>query len=180
MLCFVGMRSSAFVAAAVVLVASLASCTAPSDANAIKGGVPRYTVTLPDSPGLTDGDGGVIVEGSSISFTDLYTEYLGPGGRGSCTGNSTCHSSDGEAGAQASGFVCNADKAKCRATLLSSSLGMVIPGSPDSSYLVSIIRHKKASGGIEGRMPKTPFTYTFTNTGMTRIRGWIAAGAKDD
>jgi len=146
------------------------------DSSAILGGAKRFEAVVPVAPMDPD----AAPEGTSLLFTDLYTEYFSPSGRGSCAGNDTCHGAADEPGVLASDFICGTDKAQCRATLLSSPLGMVVPGNADGSYLVSIIRHTTASGGVAGRMPKAPFTYSFSETGMNRIRGWIAAGAKDD
>lgn len=152
------------------------ACNAKTGSDQILGGAKRFEAVTPVAP--VDPD--AAAEGTSLTFTDLYTEYFSANGVGTCAGNGTCHASASEPGAAASGFICGNDKAECRATLLSSPLGMVVPGNADGSYLVSIIRHTNASGSVEGRMPKTPYTYSFTTNGMNRIRGWIAAGANDD
>jgi mono/diheme cytochrome c family protein len=55
-------------------------------------------------------------------------------------------------------------------------LALVVPGNPDASYLLA-----KLTGGniCGGRMPSGSFS-PLTGAQIDTIRGWIAAGARND
>lgn len=119
--------------------------------------------------------------GTDITFTSLYNDYFANTQRASCAGNGACHGAEGESGSSSSSFVCPLnDKATCYRTMTGAS-GLVPAGGggdPKQTFLFSILRKDTASGG--NRMPKSPFTFSFSDADMQRITGWIAAGAKDD
>lgn len=117
--------------------------------------------------------------GSGATFTDLYRDLLGPSGAATCTKAGSCHGGASESGTRASGYICGADKAECRSTLLSS--GLLVPGEKDftKSKLYAVLR-KDAGGSVRGNMPKSPTDYVFTAAELDRIGQWVATGAPDD
>jgi len=158
------------------LFAALLACNAKLDDTAIQGGERRFTPTVPTAPEEDAGE-----EGTSALFSDLFRDYFGPTGRASCAGNGACHGTAAEAGSASSGFVCGSNASECRTSMLAMPLVLVAPGNVDTSYLVQVIRRRNAAGVVEGFMPKSPpFSYTFTERGMARIRAWIAEGAQDN
>jgi len=155
--------------ACAALLFAASACDAPTSGDAIVGGDKRFESAVPETPDDPD-------EGTSTLFADLYSDYFGPTGAASCAGNGACHGAATEPGALSSGYVCGADRAACRSSLL----GLVTPADPDGSFLLSIVRRRTEAGDIRGRMPGAPFMYAFSPRGIERLRGWIAAGANDD
>jgi hypothetical protein len=155
----------------------LVACSAGTgDAN-IKGGQTTFDPGPQPTP-LPTADAGSGAGGNK--FTDLYNDFFGPKGAGSCAGDGGCHGTKSEPGVAASGFVCGADKAECYATLTGDS-GLALSSNkdnPDNSGLVLILRRNTPTG-VQGRMPKRP-QYTFPDVGMERIRAWIRAGVPND
>lgn len=129
--------------------------------------------SLPVAP--VEVDAGATSEGTGVTFTDLYRDFFGPTGKATCAGDGSCHGGEAEPGALASGFICNADKARCQATMAQELVGTSGLANPKASFLYAILR--KSSGG---RMPKRPESYVFSDASLERIQTWIANGAKND
>ena len=145
----------------------------------IKGGEAKYDASAPVDDTVSEGG---VDSGSGITWTDLYRDFFGnaPQGAG-CNGDGKCHGDASLAGAQGSGgFVCG-DKNTCFAGL-TGSVGLVQSSDkamPQSSYLVSTLRHK--TNGVQvGSMPKRPAGFVFTEADIARIGDWIAAGAQNN
>jgi hypothetical protein len=139
----------------------------------VSGGEARVDAAAPPSGPRDSGGGG------GATFTDIYNDLLGPQGAATCTKGGDCHGGASESGAQASGYICKADKAQCRSTLLSS--GLLAQGEKDftKSGLYGVLR-KDVAGARTGTMPKVPGDFVFTAAELDRIGKWVAAGTPDD
>ena len=151
-----------------------------------KGGEARFdasppVVDQPSPPNDSGADGGACDSDSekTATWTALYGCFFGPGSGafGGCAGNGQCHGAVGQAGEQASAFVC-ADKAGCLSSMKGNS-GLAIAGTPgDQTVLFGVIRKRSPATGF---MPKSTFSqYTFSENSVQRLVTWINAGAKDD
>ena len=125
--------------------------------------------------------------GTGTKFTDLYTDFFGPGAQSKCAGTGACHGAATQAGAQASGgYVCPDDattKEQCRMTMI--QFIIVDPtsrastcGKPFSqSYMYSVLRKSTPSG--ENNMPLSP-AFVFDDAALARIDTWVEAGCPDN
>jgi hypothetical protein len=141
-----------------------------------KGGDRLFDAAAP--PAFVGPDSGVVAGPLSTNtghtFTNLYDDYFGPPGKGSCSGDGTCHGGPDQTGAKASAFFCP-DKATCFKTLTGDSGLVAAATEPTQTGLYTIIR--KVDGGT---MPKRPATIVFQASDLKRITDWIAAGAPND
>lgn len=172
----------------VLLVTGAAALAACADASGeVRGGDPRFDAAPPGPAPEEDAaaDAGPFPEdlldaGTGATWTDLYRDLFGPTGGASCAGDGLCHGSADQAGAVASGFVCDS-QAGCRASMLGNS-GLVKSAdftAPQQSFLATIVRRRRSDGSLLGSMPKRP-AYVFSRASMERIQTWIQNGAPDD
>jgi len=163
-------------ALAAISISLFAACSAGNgDAN-IKGGEPTFDPGPTPTPIPSDAGSGA----GGNKFTDLYNDFFGPKGAGSCAGDGGCHGTKADPGFASSAFVCGADKAECYESLTGNS-GLATASNkdtPDTSGLILVLRRNTPTG-VQGRMPKRP-QYTFPDAGMERIRAWIRAGVPND
>ncbi len=138
----------------------------------VSGGEARVDAAAPPSEPRDSGAGGA-------TFTEIYKDLLGPQGAATCTKGGDCHGGASESGTQATGYICKADKAQCRSTLLSS--GLLVQGERDftKSALYGALR-KNVGGAASGSMPKVPGNFVFSAAELDRIGRWVAAGTPDD
>lgn len=162
-----------------MLVLGVAACA--SAGGTVKGGEPAFDAAAPEVTAAT----GCIIgadAGSGTTWTDLYRDFFGPNGAGSCVGNGTCHGDPSKPGSSASKFVCE-DKDACRASMVSEESGLVIlprdAADPHNSGLVQELRRKNADGTVSGLMPKRP-NCAFDTDAIARIETWIKNNAPND
>jgi hypothetical protein len=170
-----------------VVAACVASVACTDAGGHVTGGDLKFDASTSTVDAGPDPDIGL---GTGTTFTDLYNDYFGPMGRAKCSGNGACHGSSSQPGAVASGgYICpdtggdagtnGTIKAQCRASMISS--GIITPGMPfDQSYMHNVIRKATKTAGDENNMPRTPFTYTFSDTSVARINAWVMGGAPDN
>lgn len=108
------------------------------------------------------------VTGPAPTFTQIYTQWIGPGTPGHCSGTAGCHTST------RGGFKCGSSKADCFTGLVGA--GLVTPSNGAQSPI-----------GIPGQSPLAwlgggmPLDNDAPNpAGAAAIRAWVAAGAKND
>ncbi len=123
-------------------------------------------------------------QGTGVTFSDLYRDFLGPTGKASCAGSDgLCHGGPEKAGALgSSGFVCGADKDACYAAMTGKASLVTSQDAtePTKSTLYLVVRHRRPDGSLVGNMPKRPVTYVFSTASMERIATWIKNGANND
>jgi hypothetical protein len=69
-------------------------------------------------------------------------------------------------------------KEVCRTTMMKTILTC---GQPfDNSYMKSVIRKQTHKPDDENNMPRTPYTYTFSDKGVARIAAWVESGCPDN
>lgn len=153
-----------------------------------EGGAPAVISVVDAGPGA----------GTGTKWTDLYRDFFGPTGAAKCAGNGQCHGAADQPGAVASGgYICpdvtpppdagsNPAKAQCRDTMTKVII-VSPPGGPSScgqpfakAYMHNVIRKATAAADDENNMPRSPFTYTFSDADVARIDTWVQAGCKDD
>jgi hypothetical protein len=168
--------------AATTLAASgLAGCAEAS--GEVQGGEPLYDGGS-SSTGTAD-----LADVGTVTWTDLYTDYFGPTAQASCTAVAAgCHLSEGDLGANGSGYVCGATKESCWAGI-TSSFSKAYPApvpdggsaSPETTVLYENLRQV---GSTAGTMPLSSadggMGYTFTALDLARIAAWIRQGAAND
>jgi len=153
----------------------------------VTGGEPIFDASPPVATAEPDGGGSNCIigddAGSGTTWTDLYRDFFGPKAAASCAGDGACHGDANQQGSKSSdGFVCGADKAACRQTMLDTKL-VNVPSdqaSPENSGLVVEIRKVKADGKLDGLMPLRPACVAFEPAAVDRITTWIKNGAPDD
>lgn len=144
----------------------------------------------------------------AATWTCLYEDYFGPSGQASCTAQSSCHGTSGQAGAQVSGFVCGPSKEECWqgmtqgvaldaggifcpivCTGTCSQTGSACPTDPTQQELYQDIHKAQGGSGQLNNMPcggnlttcpASGATYTFTSDDLSRISTWIQQGAQDN
>ncbi len=106
--------------------------------------------------------------GARPTWTQIYTQYLGPNTPGHCSGTGGCHTSS------RGGFKCGTSKTDCYQGLVSS--GLITPGNPAQSPL-----------GIPGESPLVwlgggmPLDDASPNpAAAAAVQAWVNAGAPDD
>jgi hypothetical protein len=153
-----------------------------------------------------DGATGSIQGGQSLSsdtgstWTDLYADYFGPGGSGSCSGQSYCHDTAAATGAMTSGFVCGPTQESCWEGMVfgipADAGGGIFPplASSEGAQLFSALHKTTSSGQDLDNMPcgaapqgaepplclSTNAAYAFTPADLARITSWIQQGAQDN
>ncbi len=124
---------------------------------------------MPDTgTGSQDAGSDAPVQSGTPTWTQIYTNWLGPGTPGHCSGTGGCHTNI------RGGFKCGTSKADCYAGLVSA--GLIVPGNPAQSPL-----------GIEGESPLAwlgggmPLDNDAPNpAGAAAIKAWVQAGAPND
>lgn len=160
------------------------------------GGELSFEAGTPATPTGEGGPGG----GSGTTWTDLYRDFFGPGGAAKCAGNGQCHGAADQPGAKTSGgYVCpdvmgtvpeggaNPAKAQCRDTMTKVIIvdpavpGVSTCGQPFAkSYMHNVIRKATHDPNDENNMPKSPYTFTFSDDAVKRIDTWVQAGCPDN
>jgi hypothetical protein len=160
----------------VVSVLASAACAGSVDPANIKGGQPVYDAALPPSPQAADA-GPAGDASTSTKWSDLHAEFFKPKAAASCAGNGACHGSASEPGTISSGgYFCTDDKTQCRQALIAAAM---LDKDPAKARLISVIRHRDASGQEVGFMPKAS-TYSFSAQSIDRISTWLKTGFPDD
>jgi hypothetical protein len=93
--------------------AMLAMLVAAALVAASGSGCTDATGSVQGGQALTTCSGGGSASGSNTSFSSLYTDFFGPCGGASCSGQSACHGAADQTGAILSGFVCGTTKDAC-------------------------------------------------------------------
>ncbi len=111
-----------------------------------------------DATGTVSGGQALICapSGGGATYTDLYADFFGPCGQGSCSGQSGCHDNATETGALTSGFVCGGTQKSCWEGMtmgIPADAGGVFPpiappdaGDPTQTPLYGGLHKAKASG----------------------------------
>jgi hypothetical protein len=89
-----------------LLFATLAAATM-----AIAGGCTDATGSVQGGEALTSS--GTSDGGGGTTWTSLYADFFGPGGKASCSSQTTCHGDPSQSGTQISGFLCGTTKDSC-------------------------------------------------------------------
>lgn len=146
--------------------------------------------------------------GSGTTWTALYGDFFGPGGRTSCTANTSCHGTADESGAQISGFVCGATKDDCWSGMVNgipADAGgfvapIVTPGFTDPKATVLYKSLHQAASATDNKICAMKATaidcnmpcgdppnctvgagaYTFTADDLGRITTWMQQGAQNN
>ncbi|CAN5236913.1 hypothetical protein BH09MYX1_BH09MYX1_41050 [soil metagenome] len=111
-------------------------------------------------------------DGGAATWTQLYSDYFGPSGKGQCGKASGCHL-DATGGGQF--WVCGSTKESCFQGMRNN----VIPCNAVGSRMPDILR-KANDPGAPGKMPQDPTTVTYDDGDVAKISSWINAGAKND
>ncbi len=92
-----------------------------------------------------------------------------------------------DAGDAGSGGGANPAKAQCRATMMKVILvdppfsTTSVCGQPFAkAYMHNVIRKATHAADDENNMPRTPFTFVFSDEAVARIDGWVQAGCPDN
>lgn len=155
-----------------LIASASAACAVASGTTS--GGDARWDAQARVDPNLC----AIPVQGGA-SWAELYRDYFGPEGKGSCASNVACHVPiKGAMGFEQSGFGCP-DKDGCWASLTAQGDGGVLlqPFNGAPSKLEWSLRKEVAVGRND--MPSNS-CQTFTKGDVQRIRDWMAAGAKND
>lgn len=111
-------------------------------------------------------------DGGAATWTQLYTDYFGPGGKGQCGKASGCHL-DSTGGGQF--WICGSTKQSCYQGMQNN----VIPCDATGSKMPAILR-KVSEPFAPGKMPADPTSVTYDDNDVAKISSWINAGAKND
>lgn len=106
--------------------------------------------------------------GAPPTWTQIYTQLLGPGTPGHCSGTGGCHTTT------RGGFKCGTTKAECYQGLVAS--GQITPGNPAQSPLG--IPGQSALVWLGGGMPLDDATAN--PAAASAVQAWVAAGAPND
>jgi len=130
----------------------------------------------PDAgPGTTDGgapadsstptDAGA---GPAPTWTQIYTQYIGPGTPGHCSGTGGCHTNS------RGGFKCGTSKSDCYAGMVAAGLVLTTNGAQSPIGKVGQSPLAWLGGGM-------PLDNDAPNpTAAAAVQAWVAAGAKND
>ncbi len=155
---------------AVSLAAALAACFGDGE---VKGGDATADVSKTET-GTSDGGptDGACNAPDAATWTQLYTDYFGPTGKGQCGKASGCHL-DSTGGGQI--WICGSTKESCYQGMKNN----VIPCNAAGSRMPEILR-KANDPFAPGKMPADPASVTYDDQDIAKISGWINAGAKND
>lgn len=117
-------------------------------------------------------DGGCTNGTGAATWTQLYTDYFGPTGKGQCGKQAGCHL-DATGGGQF--WICGSTKESCYQGMQKN----VIPCNAAGSRMPDILR-KASEPFAPGKMPADPTTVTYDDNDVAKISSWINAGAKND
>lgn len=116
--------------------------------------------------------------GNGTAWSDLYRDLFSASGAGGC-GQTQCHGSEQGDGFIGSTILC-ADEVGCRDSFRTNLVRLPADATePETSGLVSIMRHCDDDRRRLGLMPKSPANYFFSRKSIERVKAWIAAGAPD-
>jgi hypothetical protein len=157
-----------------VLALALALAVACSADGDVKGGDASADVAKVPNEASADvgpGDGGCTTTGAT--WTELYTLYFGPTGKGQCGKQVGCHLDNATGGGAF--WTCGASKETCYQGMQNN----VIKCNAAASRMPDILR-KASEPFAPGKMPADPTSVTYDENDIAKISSWINAGAKND
>jgi hypothetical protein len=135
----------------------------------LRAGTPQ-PVADAGAPDASDGgaDAPAADGGARPTWTQIYTQLLGPNTPGHCSGTGGCHTT------ARGGFACGTSKAECYQGLVAS--GQITPGNPAQSPLG--IPGQSALVWLGGGMPLDDASDD--PAAAAAVKAWVAAGAPND
>jgi hypothetical protein len=123
----------------------------------------------PDAGPATDsGTGAPPSSGPAPTWTEIYTQYFGPGTPGHCSGTGGCHTN------VRGGFKCGTNKADCYQGLLAA--GLITPANPTRSPIAA--DDESPLVWLGGGMPiDDPAP---NPAAAAAVKAWVAAGAQNN
>ena len=110
-------------------------------------------------------------DADAANWSALYTDFFGPAGTGNCSLKTGCHADNVGGGAI---WICGPTRDTCWQGMQAN----VTVCDAASSKVLAMLR--KTGDTTPGKMPQEPTTVSFSDADLSRVRAWIAAGAKND